>query len=204
MKKFYVAALTGRSGSGKSVASQYLSQKGVSVIDGDVVAREVVAVGEPCLDELVRAFSRDILNPDGTLNRRYLGDLCFADPKKKKKLDAITHPYIIDRSQEYFDEQKRLGAHYCVVEAGALIESGLYAWCDKTIMVTADEDKEIERICKRDSLTEEQAKRRLQAQMHPDEIQDLCDVILTNNGTLAEFYAKLDELHRQMDAWFAN
>lgn len=203
MKKFFVAALTGRSGSGKSYASEYLAKKGVAIIDGDVIAREVVEKGSRCLYELVRAFSPDILNEDATLNRKKLGSICFSDRDKKRKLDRIVHPYIIERLLDGFDENKRKGYGYCIVEASALVESGLYAICDKTIMITSDEEMQIERIVKRDGITEQEAKMRLQAQLSVDEVKGLCDAVITNVGSLEEFDAKLDILAEQLEVWFA-
>lgn len=202
MKRFYVAALTGRSGSGKSYASVVLAGLGVPVVDGDVLSREVTGKGSRCLAKLVRAFSPEILNEDGTLNRRRLADICFADPAQKRRLENITHPYIIERLLHYYDAIKAKGERVCLVEAAALIESGLYANCDKIILITADEQLQIERIMRRDNLTEHQAKSRLEAQMPVDDVKDLCDVIITNNGTLAEFEIKLKELAKNLNDWF--
>lgn len=194
--------MTGRSGTGKSYASDFLRNKGVAVIDGDTVAREVVEPGSRCLQELVKAFTPAILYKDGTLNRRKLADLAFSDPKKKERLDEITHPHIIEYMLEDFDELKAAGHRYCVVEAGALVESGLYAICDRTIMITADEETSIARIMARDGISRQQAETRLAAQMRVDEVQALCDVIITNDGTLAEFDDKLETLAKQLDCWF--
>ncbi len=202
MSKFYVVALTGRSGTGKSFASEYLAKLGVPIIDGDDVAREVVEKGMPCLNALVKEFSKDILNEDETLNRRKLADICFPDPKKKRRLDDITHPYIIKRMVEYFDVLHENGERYCVVEAAALIESGLYAVCDKTIMVTADEDKIIKRIMKRDGLTMQQAKNRIDGQMNEDAVKQVSEIIITNNASKEEFCAKLKQVKNQLDIWF--
>lgn len=203
MNKFYVAALAGRSGSGKSFASDYLEAAGVPVVDGDDVARDVVRPGRPCLEQLVRTFSKSILNEDGTLNRRLLGSICFADPEKKKKLDEITHPYIIDRMTELFEDLHARGYRYCLVEAPALVESGLYAVCDRTILITADEDRILRRIIERDGLTEEQARNRIRGQVPDSEIAKLCDAVIENNGTTQEFCRKLDDLKAQLDQWFA-
>lgn len=202
MKHFHVAALTGRSGTGKSYASAYLSKHGVAIIDGDVVARKVVEPGSRCLKALVREFSPDILYKDGSLDRRKLADIAFSDRRKKERLDAIIHPYIIERLLDDFDDMKKNGVPYCVVEAGALIESGLYAICDKIIMITADEEISIARIVERDGITQQQAQTRLSAQMKEEEVRDLCDIIITNNGTLEEFEEKLDVLAQQLDSWF--
>ena len=202
MKLFYVAALTGRSGSGKSYASHLLADMGVAVIDGDAVAREIVEPGSAALGRLVRTFGRDILFEDGTLNHRRLGDICFADPDKKSKLDGITHPAIIERITQRFDELKAAGKPYCVVEAPALIESGLYSICDRCVMIEADEEREIERLIERDSLTHEQARRRLSAQTSPDDVRPLCDLVIQNNGTVEEFEQAVLSLKLQLDMWF--
>ncbi|MEG1269532.1 MAG: dephospho-CoA kinase [Oscillospiraceae bacterium] len=202
MSKFYVAALTGRSGSGKSYASEYLAKRGIPTIDSDVVAREVVGVGSRCLKELVRCFGADILQQDGSLNRKLLGDLCFSDQRKKDKLDEITHPRIIEKLLDDFDELRRQGHKYCLVEAAAVIESGLYAVCDRLIMITSDEKSQIDRIILRDGLTLEQAQTRLNAQVKEDELRGICDVVIENNGTLEQFNKKLDELATQLEDWF--
>ncbi|MEG0750610.1 MAG: dephospho-CoA kinase [Oscillospiraceae bacterium] len=202
MRKFYVAALTGRSGSGKSYASGYLRAKGIPVIDGDAVAREVVRTGSGTLKELVRAFGSGILKDNGSLNRRALADMCFADEKKKKKLNSITHPAIIEKLTEDFERLSSEGHRYCLVEAAALVESGLYAVCDRTIMITSNEKLEIARIVSRDGITAAQAKTRLDAQLRPDEVRALCDVELTNDGDLSQFDKKLDVLAEQLNEWF--
>jgi len=203
LKKFFVAALTGRSGSGKSYASDYLRKRGIPALDGDFVARQVVEKGSRCLSELVRAFGADILDADGALNRRRLGDICFSDRAKKEKLDSITHPYIIEKLLAEFDALSEQGNRYCLVEAGAIVESGLYAICDKIIMITSDESLQIARIVERDGLTVQQARTRLQAQLSVDEVKNLCDVIISNDGTLQEFEEKLDILAKQLETWFA-
>ena len=202
MNKFYVAALTGRSGSGKSYASEYLRAKGIPSIDGDDVAREVVRPGEKCLQDLVREFGEEILHEDGTLNRRLLGDLCFSDPRKKERLDAITHPYIIERTTAYFDRLKEAGHRYCLVEAAAVVESGLYIVCDKLIMITSDRAAQVGRIIARDGLTVEQANTRLDAQIDEDELRALCDIVIDNSGSLEEFNQKLDALAEKLEHWF--
>ncbi len=202
MNRFYVAALTGRSGSGKSYASEYLRARGIPTVDGDLVAREVTRPGEKCLKLLVKAFGEEILQEDGTLNRRLLGDICFADPTKKEKLDEITHPCIIERMVEDFEQLHAAGHRYCLVEAAAVIESGLYAVCDKLIMITSGRETQIERIIRRDNLTREQAETRIDAQIKESELRELCDVVIENDGTLAEFDEKLADLARLLEEWF--
>ena len=204
MSKFYVAALTGSSGTGKSYASDYLFAKGIPVIDGDVVAREVVEPGSRCLRELVSEFGEEILNENGTLHRRKLAELSFSNPKRKAKLDSITHPRIIERTLERFDELHKEGYSYCIVEAAALIESGFYANCDKIILIRSTLDKQIERIVNRDSITEKEARTRISAQVSDTLIRSLADYEIENNGSLDAFEKKLDELAVLFDGWFCN
>lgn len=194
--------MTGRSGTGKSYAAGYLHKLGIAVIDGDAVAREVVEPGQAALTALEKAFGPDIIQIDGTLDRRRLADIAFADPDQKRLLDKTIHPFIIDRLLQMFDDMKNEGIPYCIVEAGALVESGLYAVCDRIILITADEQTAIDRIMRRDGITHEQARTRLAAQMSEAEVREICDVMLSNDGTLREFEDKLDVLARQLDSWF--
>lgn len=202
MSAFFVAALTGRSGAGKSLASAFLAEHGVPVLDGDQVARQVVEPGEPCLDELVKAFGADILQPDGTLNRRKLGDICFADPEKKHTLNAITHPHILESMQRTFAALKAAGERCCVVEAAALLESGLDKLCDRIILVTADEDTLVARIMQRDGLTEQQARTRVRSQMNEDVIRAMADAVVVNNGDETALHEQLQALLAKLDGWY--
>ncbi len=202
MSRFYVVALTGQSGTGKSYASSYIAKNGIPIIDGDVVAREVVERGSECLLRLVEEFSAEILNPDETLNRKKLAEICFSDPQKKITLDNITHPFIINEILKRFEALKQQGYRYCVVEAAALIESGLYANCDKIVLITADKEKKIERIMKRDNITYDHANARISAQLDESVVQKLSDIVLENNGTRHEFDQKLDALIQEIDKWF--
>ena len=203
MKFFYVAALTGRSGTGKSLASVYLSKKGIPVIDGDDVAREVVVPPSKCLNELVKEFSDEILSKDGTLDRKALADISFGDRRKKEMLDRITHPYIIESILEKFEMLHKEGYKYCVVEAAALIESGLYANCDKIVLITSSRDNQISRIIRRDGISAQQAEMRIDAQVSDETIMQLADYVIENSGTQEEFHNKLDELINKFEEWFS-
>ncbi len=195
-------ALTGQSGTGKSYASSYIAKSGIPIIDGDVVAREVVERGSECLLRLVEEFSAEILNPDETLNRKKLAEICFSNPEKKITLDNITHPFIINEILKKFDMLKEQGFRYCVVEAAALIESGLYANCNKIVLIKANKEIKIERIMKRDNITYEHANARISAQLDESLVQKLSDLVLENNGTQQEFDKKLDALIQKIDEWF--
>lgn len=202
MSKFYVVALTGQSGTGKSFASDYLATRGIPVIDGDVVAREVVFPGSRCLRDLVEEFGKGILTEDGSLDRRKLADISFSDAKRKAKLDAITHPYIIERMLHRFDELHREGYRYCVVEAAALVESGLYANCDRIVLITSKRALQVERIMRRDGITEAEAETRIAAQVDDSLVRSLADYEIENNGGMDAFIEKLDALAVCFEEWF--
>ncbi len=202
MRRFYVVALAGGSGSGKSYIGKRLAEQGISVIDSDKTARDAVKKGSRCLKALVREFSDIILLEDGSLNRKKLGEICFADEKLKNRLNEITHPYIIDLLTTEFENLHRLGEHFCVVEIPALIESGLYAVCDKIVLVTAPFETKVERITVRDGLSREQAVQRLISQVPDREIAPLCDLVIENDGTLCSLDKKIDALSDTIKVWF--
>lgn len=202
MKRPFVAALTGGSGAGKSLAAGYLSSKGVPVIDGDDIARKVVVPGSRCLSLLVDEFSSDILFEDGSLNRKKLGAMCFSDSGKRERLNAIIHPFIIEDLKESVEALHGEGFRYCVVQAPALLESGLHTFCDRVILITAGQNLQIARISKRDGISEEDAKARLDAQAGDERLREIADVEIVNDGSKAEFLAKTEELLQLFSEWF--
>ena len=122
--KLFVLGLTGPTGAGKSAVAGMLAAAGLPVLDADKSAREVVEPGSPCLAALARAFSPDILRPDGTLDRKRLAALAFQDDASAKKLSAVTHPAIIARSLARLQEWEAAGCRAAVVDAPLLYESG--------------------------------------------------------------------------------
>ncbi len=202
MSAFSIVGLTGPSGSGKSYAAGYLSGCGFAVIDADQTARAVVEPGSPCLADLAAAFPDSILNPDGSLNRRKLADLCFSDPARQKQLNAITHPYILRALTTQYGVLEKAGKRCCIVEAGALFESDMPDRCDRIIFITANRPVLVARIVQRDGISAAQAETRLNAQTDPESVRDRCDVFLENNGTLAEFERKLEQLAGQLNVWY--
>ncbi|MCL2538900.1 MAG: dephospho-CoA kinase [Oscillospiraceae bacterium] len=203
MKRFYVAVLTGKSGVGKSLAAEYLSAKGVRVIDGDVLAREAVAPNSKCLSMLAARFGEDIILEDGALDRKKLARICFSDEERKKQLDSVIHPFILSLLEDRMDKLRAAGFSYCVVQAPALLESGLDRICDRIVLITAERKTQLERIIERDGLTEEEAKMRLDAQTDEQTISLIADHIIENRGSKEEFFKKLDELVDLFERWFA-
>ncbi len=192
--KTVVLGLTGQTGAGKTTASKWLREKRIPVIDADEVARDVVAKGTKCLSQLALEFSCMILNIDGTLNRKVLGDMVFSDREKLRKLNKITFPYIIDEIHEKIKHYKSMNEPIIVLDAPTLFESGADRFCDKVVSVIAPEDLRRSRIMKRDSLTKDQATNRILSQ-HDDEYYiKKSDYVLVNEAEPEKLKAQLEKL----------
>ncbi|MGI6403006.1 MAG: dephospho-CoA kinase [Oscillospiraceae bacterium] len=194
ISKRILVGLTGQTGAGKTVVSRYLQQKGYQVINADAVAREVVAKGSQCLLDLVLAFGVDILQADGTLNRRKLGDIVFTDPEKRKTLNRITFPYIQEEIFSRVEQLQQQGADIVFLDAPTLFESGTHKRCDQIVSVIAPPEIRLERILQRDDITQEQGKARMSAQ-HPDEFYTTrSHHVLVNDSSLPDLFAQVDEM----------
>ena len=172
-----IIGITGGSGSGKSTVSALFGQHGWFVIDADEVAHTVMEKGSECLSEVCKAFGRDILQEDGSLNRKKLGSLVFGDPEKLEKLNAITFRYIKKAVKELLR-----GKENAVIDAPLLFESGLHLLCDTTLVVTCPKEIRIRRIMARDGVSADYAEKRIASQKTDEELRALCDKEIINDG----------------------
>jgi dephospho-CoA kinase len=191
--------LTGSIGVGKSFVASVFVELGCHVLDADQTAREVVMPGTPGLKALTDAFGEEILNTDGTLDRKRLGALIFADQSKRERLNHILHPFIIARQDEILnaweaEDPDGIG----IVDAALMIESGGYRRFDKLIVVHCRPEVQLERLMLRDKLSREEALRRINSQMPLEEKQKFADYLIdTSDGfdltrtQTAEIYQKL-------------
>ena len=176
--------LTGSIGVGKSFVTSVFEELGAHVLDADQTAREVVMPGTAGLTAVTEAFGKEILNPDGTLNRKQLAAVVFADESERQRLNQILHPFIIARQDEILNEweakdPKGIG----MVDAALMIESGGYRRFDKLIVVHCRPEVQLERLMLRDNLSRDEAQRRIDSQMPQEEKQKFADYLIdTSDG----------------------
>lgn len=191
MSKSIVVGLTGPTGSGKSLVCDFLCENGFVRIDADKVAREVVEKGSPALSQLVNKFSYEILNTDGTLNRKKLAQIAFSSSENTKALNEITHPFIIERVKSRISEYKNSGHTRIVYDAPLLFESGTDALCDKVVAVVADLDVRKKRIMRRDNLTDLEVEKRVNAQHDDSFYTEKADFVILNNSNTIDLSEKV-------------
>lgn len=190
----FLIGLTGGIGSGKSTVASRLKTLGARIVDADKIAREIVEPGEPALAELAEAFD-GVLNADGTLNRAELARQAFAAPEATEKLNSITHPRIRERTLERFAQARTDGVQVLVYDMPLLIENGEYKKMDHVLVVDAEDEIRIDRLVNSRGLDEEDARRRIAAQISREERLAAADSVVDNSGTR-------DQLLQQVDAFW--
>lgn len=183
--------LTGGIGCGKTTASKLFEQLNIPVIDADTIAHQLVEVGQPALSEIVLAFGSDILNIDGSLNRKKLSQLIFSDSLQKQKLEAILHPKIYQAIQAVV---KALDSAYCIISIPLLFEANMIALVDRILVIDCPVESQIERVQKRDGLPLAQIQAIIDSQVsrtyRRTHAQDLIDTSIANDK-LAETVKRL-------------
>jgi len=154
-----VIGITGPIGCGKSTVAGWLAEAGATIVDADLIARQVVEPGEPALAEVIAAFGGAIMRPDGTLDRAALGRIVFSDAGQLARLEAIVHPAVRPRILEALAEARRQGAPAAAVEAIKLVEGGLAEACDEVWLVVCSPEEQVDRLVARGSTREEAAVR---------------------------------------------
>ncbi|MFI6268925.1 dephospho-CoA kinase [Micromonospora zamorensis] len=187
--------LTGGIGSGKSAVAARLVERGAVLIDADQVAREVVAPGTEGLAEIVAAFSDAVLDDDGALDRAALGAVVFADEKARRRLESITHPRVRARTAE-LAAGAAPGA-IVVNDVPLLVEVGLAPTYHLVIVVQTAVTTRLERLARDRGMDRAEAERRIAAQADDARRRAAADVVLTNDGSLADLHEAVDELWRQ-------
>ncbi len=184
--------ITGGIGSGKSTVSKYLIDKGYRVLDADVIGKGLLKPNTPTIKKVEKAFGSEVMNPDGTLNRRKLAQLIFTDPAKKRALEEIMHKKIFDVIREQSQSYTEKGILF--VDAPLIFEAGWDACMDKVIVVDADIETRIKRVMKRDFLSREEIVNRMMNQLNDAVRNEKADFILDNSGNKTKLYEQIDSL----------
>ncbi len=193
--------LTGGIGSGKTTAAKRFSALGARVYHADEVSRRALDFGGACYDRVIEAFGGEIVRADGSIDRKRLGEIVFADEGKRTLLNSIIHPYVIETLFSSAEKDCAGGAQpIAVFEVPLLFESGMHAQMDYNIVVTSTEENRIRRVMERDMLSREQVLSRMRAQMPDNEKLRLADFVLDNNGTEEDLTAQVDDLFSRLVA----
>lgn len=189
-----IVGITGSSGCGKSSATKFLAQQGYPCIDADQVAREVMLPGSPCLAQLQEQFGADILDETGALRRRLLADRAFATPEGTRLLTELTQPEILRRIEADLQCAQEAGAELAFVDGAVIVGSPFQARCDELVLITAPYEVSVQRICARDGIAPEMARRRLDAQTPLEQLRAAATVEIANDGTPQQLQARIREL----------
>ncbi len=176
--------LTGGIASGKSSVSQILRDMGATVIDSDANVRELQEPGQPVFQAIVAAFGPPVVGADGRLDRQALGDLVFRDAAERRRLEQIVHPAVRQRMWEQVAAARAQGLPAVVIDVPLLIEVGLHQQMDQIWVVYVDPQTQLSRLQRRDGAGEEEARRRVAAQMPLAEKVKLAHLVVDNNGSL--------------------
>lgn len=191
--------LTGGIGSGKSTVAALLAEAGLEIVDADRIAREVVEPGRPALAELAEAFGADILSTDGTLNRGELARRAFVDPEHTELLNSITHPRISAETARRFAVAEAAGTRAVVYDMPLLIEQGLDAGMDLTVVVDVPAETRVQRLVAQRGMDESDARARIAAQISDERRRAAADVVLDNSGPREALDAQVAELVERVD-----
>jgi dephospho-CoA kinase len=191
--------LTGGIASGKSTVSRMFAGFGAKVLDADEVAREVLIPGQPAWTRLRQAFGQEFFRPDGTVKRKQLRKLVFADAEKRSQLNAIVHPEVmkgISRRSESWSSADQAGV--LLVDVPLLLEVGVANRFDKVVVVYVSESIQIQRLLQRDGISEEEAQQALKVQMALSQKVEQADYLIDNSGTLEETRIQVEKVWEEL------
>lgn len=193
----FVVGLTGGIGSGKSQVSKWFDEHGIVTIDADVIAREVVAKDSPTLKKIIAKFGEWVIDDAGELNRRAMREHVFGSAQALMDLEQITHPAIRQRAKDLLAAAQ---SPYVILVAPLLLEAseaGLANLCHRVLVVDSHESLQIARASQRDGQTPDRIQNIMANQLSRHERLSQADDIVENNGSLADLYLQLEQLHQK-------
>jgi dephospho-CoA kinase len=199
VRRFLLVGLTGSIATGKSTVSRMFAELGCVIVDADLLAREIVEPGEPALAEIAAEFGAEVLQADGTLDRKKLGAIVFGDPARRKRLEEITHPAIGARFQQRLADLEARGFDGIVLwDAPVMIETGGDKLMDKLVVVATDESTQAARLRARDGIEAAEAERKIRSQMPVAEKAELADYVIDNAGDRAATERQVRDVHASL------
>lgn len=195
-----IIGLTGNIASGKSSVARLLAERGIPVIDADVLAREAVAPGSPALARIVERFGLEALAPDGTLDRTALRRRVFGAPLELDALNAIVHPAVGRLRDVALDRQRAAGAPVVVCDIPLLFEAGLTGSVDTILLVDAPRDVRLDRLVRDRGLAPAEAMQMIAAQMPAELKRARADVVIDNDGSREDLAARVDAAWRALQS----
>ena len=195
--RIFVVVLTGGIASGKTTVSDLFEYQGVPIIDTDVIAHEIVEPGQPALDQIRLECGPEFIDLKGRLDRRKMRNAIFSDPELKSKLEGILHPAIAAEASRQVAERNE---PWCILVVPLLIESGLFPWIDRVLVVDAEVSVQIQRVMARDNISRKRAQAILDAQAGRRQRLKLADDIIENNGSLEQLESAVNHLHKKYTA----
>jgi dephospho-CoA kinase len=191
--------LTGSIAVGKSFVLSVLRELGCATFDADRIAHSVMEPGRPAYEDVVREFGREVLAEDGSIDRAKLGAIIFADENRRKRLNEIVHPRVIQEQDRLLRElEASTPDGIAVIDAALIIESGGYKRFDKLIVAFCERETQIERLMRRNGITREDAERRIAAQMSSDEKRGYADFEIDTSGTFEQTRKRVTEVYNQL------
>ncbi len=190
----FVLGLTGGIGTGKSQVGEILAGLGVAIINADTLGHKVYEPDTAGWAEVLSAFGKDVLSPTGEVDRKKLGGVVFSDPRALERLNAIMHPRIYRLIEDEIQGLKEAGRGEVVVEAALLIEAGWTPLVDEIWVTTSPEELVVERLQKRNGLSEEAIRARIASQMPQDERVEHAVEVIDNSSSLSELNSRVTQL----------
>jgi len=184
--------LTGGIGSGKTTACEIFTELGVSVIDADIIAHELVKPGMPALEKIIRLFGIEVISDDGTLDRKILRDKIFANNDDRKKLENILHPAVY---KEISVQVENINSRYCIISIPLLLETSASKTVDRILIIDVPREQQLERASNRDNTNKNDINAIIDSQISRNDRLSAADDIVDNNGDINDLRKKIYELH---------
>jgi dephospho-CoA kinase len=192
-----VVGLTGGIASGKSSVTSMFAELGCFIIDADEISRRLVEPGQPAYKRIIKFFGLDILQKDRTLDRKLLGSIIFADPEKRKALNAILHPLII-REEERMVRQEKEKHQITIVSAALMVEAGTYKRFKRLIVVYCNREVQIHRLMKRENISRKEALLRLGAQLSNAAKKKYADYLINTSGPFPDTRKQVVQIYEKL------